>query len=104
PLRIIGGPSPPPTSANMSASNPKSESEYKQIAAKFAAAKALIERENAPVIEVNRERDAKIQTKRRNKIAQRKFTYTHGLVVALLLAFFYLHAVGIFLFTRGFLL
>lgn len=76
----------------------KPPSEYQEIAAKFAAAKALMEKEDAS----GGNRDAMV--KRKNRLGQRNFTSTHGFVVALLLAFFYLHVVGIFLFTRGFLL
>ena len=82
----------------MSDSNPKPKSEYQEISAKFAAAKALMVKEDAS----GGNRDAIV--KRKNIIGQRSFTYTHGLVVTLLLVFFYLHAVGIFLFTKGFLL
>ncbi|KAF8541418.1 hypothetical protein BDD12DRAFT_829137 [Trichophaea hybrida] len=82
----------------MSAQPQKPRSEYQQIAAKFAAAGAVQAKELA----AKRSKDE--QVKLRNKIAQRDFKYSHGLLVALLLSFFYLHGVGIFLFTKGFLL
>ncbi|KAA8913303.1 hypothetical protein FN846DRAFT_930568 [Sphaerosporella brunnea] len=72
--------------------------EYQGIAAQWAAAKKAQEEEQA----TTRLRDEKV--KQRNAIALRNFKYQHGLLVALLLCFFYLHAVGLFLFTKGFLL
>ena len=41
------------------------------------------------------------QLKQRNAT---NFKYNHGLLIALLLSFLYLHGVGLFLFTKGFLL
>lgn len=80
------------------ASTEKKPTEFQSIASQFAAAKAAQEEELAS----GRSRDQKV--KKRNLAAARNFRYTHGLLVALLLAFFYLHASGIYLFTRGFLL
>jgi phosphatidylinositol glycan class O len=86
----------------MSARPPKKPSkpltEYQSIAAQFAAAKKAREEEQA----TGRLRDEKV--KQRNAIARRNFKYQHGLLVTLLLCFFYLHGVGLFLFTKGFLL
>lgn len=42
--------------------------------------------------------------KKRKLLQQSIFKYNHGLLVGLLLSFVYLHGVGIFLFTKGFLL
>jgi len=72
-------------------------SEYRSIAAQFTAAKEAQARE-ATV------RRSSEQTKQRNAVQLFNFKYIHGLLVALLLSFFYLHGVGLFLFTKGFLL
>ncbi|KAL7270377.1 mannose-ethanolamine phosphotransferase gpi13 [Rhizina undulata] len=75
-------------------------SEFEGIAAQFAAAKKRAEQENQ--LTTGRSKDPEV--KRRNEYRMKAFQHTHGLLVCLLLSFFYLHAVGIFLFTRGFLL
>jgi len=82
----------------MSTQSRKPRSEYQEIATKFVAAGVVQAKELA----AKRSKDEQI--KLRSKIAQRDFKYSHGLLVALLLSFFYLHSVGIFLFTKGFLL
>jgi phosphatidylinositol glycan class O len=82
----------------MSAKAEKPPSEFQQIKAKFAAAAA------AQATELADKRAKDKQVALRNKIARRDFTYSHGLLVVLLLSFVYLHSVGIYLFTKGFLL
>lgn len=73
---------------------PKANPEFREISSQFAAASAAREKELA----AKRVRDGQL------RLALRDFKYAHGLLVCLLLSFLYLHAVGIFLFTRGFLL
>lgn len=75
---------------------PAAISEYGRITAQFAATKET-QAEKRP-----RSRDAVIR--KRNLQQQSAFKYNHGLLVGLLLSFVYLHGVGIFLFTKGFLL
>ncbi|KAI5852307.1 hypothetical protein BZA05DRAFT_397492 [Tricharina praecox] len=75
----------------------KKPSEYQSIAGQFAAAKETQAREAAS----GRSSE---QIKQRSAIQLTNFKYNHGLLVALLLSFFYLHGVGLFLFTKGFLL
>jgi phosphatidylinositol glycan class O len=86
----------------MSAQPPKKPSkpasEYRSIAAQFAAAKEA----QAQELATRRQRDEK--AKQRSTVALRSFKYHHGLLITLLLCFFYLHGVGLFLFTKGFLL
>lgn len=72
--------------------------EYEGLAAQFDAAK----RAQAKQLATARSRDSVVR--KRNLQQQRAFKYSHGLLVALLLFFVYLHGVGIFLFTKGFLL
>ena len=74
------------------------KTEFEGIAAQFAAAKAAQKQE----LTAGRSRDEKV--KKRNEAARRQFKFGHGLLVGLLLIFVYLHGVGIFLFTKGFLL
>ncbi|KAI5804572.1 hypothetical protein EDC01DRAFT_643928 [Geopyxis carbonaria] len=78
--------------------SPRPKTEFEGIAAQFAAAKA------AQANQLGSGARTREDNERRNKHAASKFRYAHGLLVGLLLSFFYLHAVGIFLFTRGFLL
>ena len=49
-----------------------------------------------------RSNDKKI--KARNNAAKRAFRWSHGLLMSLFLIFIYMHGIGIFLFTKGFLL
>ncbi|PWW72328.1 hypothetical protein C7212DRAFT_286756 [Tuber magnatum] len=44
------------------------------------------------------------EVRKRNLFRQREFKFSHSLLVLLLLFFVFLHGVGLFLFTRGFLL
>lgn len=75
-----------------------SVSEYEGIAAQFSTAKKA----QAEQLTMARSRDA--VTRKRNLQQQSAFKYSHSLIVGLLLFFVYLHGVGIFLFTKGFLL
>lgn len=68
--------------------------EYEGIAATFATAK----------VERSKRLTAGRSLERNMQIESSNFKTSHGLLVLLLLVFFYLHAVGIFLFTKGFLL
>lgn len=81
-------------------SNPSTHklSEYEGIAAQFAAAKKA----QAEQLATSRSRDSMVR--KRNLQQKSAFKYSHGLLVSLLLFFVYLHGVGIFLFTKGFLL
>lgn len=73
-------------------------SENGRIATQFTATKETrVQRLSAA-----HSRDA--MAKKRNLQQQSTFKYNHGLLVGLLLSFVYLHGVGIFLFTKGFLL
>ncbi|KAI9788533.1 MAG: mannose-ethanolamine phosphotransferase gpi13 [Candelina submexicana] len=74
------------------------QSEYNQIAAAFARAKPLRNGEDAAGLK-SAAYDAKLKKRR---ISQ--FKVTHGLLLAVLSWIFLLHAVGLFFFTKGFLL
>lgn len=73
-------------------------SKNERIATQFTATKETrVQRLSAA-----HSRDAMVR--KRNLKQQSAFKYNHGLLVGLLLSFVYLHGVGIFLFTKGFLL
>ncbi|KAF1814562.1 hypothetical protein P152DRAFT_456830 [Eremomyces bilateralis CBS 781.70] len=72
------------------------ESEYDGIAAKFAKAKARREQEESQGLTTASQDDKKVR--------EYQFTASHGILVALLVWFLILHALGIYLFTSGFLL
>ncbi|TKA59827.1 hypothetical protein B0A49_07396, partial [Cryomyces minteri] len=74
-------------------------SEYQGIAAQFARAKALKQKEEAQGLKGNSP-DAKAS----NKLRELQFKAAHGLLVALFGLVFLLHALGIYLFSSGFLL
>ncbi|TKA64131.1 hypothetical protein B0A49_04869, partial [Cryomyces minteri] len=74
-------------------------SEYQGIAAQFARAKALEQKEEAQGLKGNSP-DAKAS----NKLRELQFKAAHGLLVALFGLVFLLHALGIYLFSSGFLL
>lgn len=73
-------------------------SENGRIATQFTATK------ETQVQRLSAARSRDVMVRKRNLQQQSTFKYNHGLLVGLLLFFVYLHGVGIFLFTKGFLL
>lgn len=73
-------------------------SENGRITTQFTAAKGT----RVQQLPTARSKDAAVR--KQNLQQQSTFKYNHGLLVGLLLSFVYLHGVGIFLFTKGFLL
>ncbi|KAI9718902.1 MAG: hypothetical protein M1812_003786 [Candelaria pacifica] len=72
--------------------------EYERIAEDFARAKTLRNEEDAAGLKTITD-DARVKQKK-----DLRFKVSHGLLLAFLTWFFLLHAVGIYFFTRGFLL